>query len=206
MNGVSGAEIDPSNQITIWKSFIPLIVLAGFLLVKVVLCKVRAPICILSIAACLVASAFGFESHFDNQTYNAPLFLTAIPILLLFVTLTVAQAYEVFGEGDACLKFFYSCDSKIKQAFTIFNLLVTLLFSLSFVGALFCMENLDEEGLCAVTTKRFSLNQKSIVDWAVFTILIYFCLMFEAVGRFVLDIIFEQFAVEMIDQQKLKLY
>ena len=160
----------------------------------------------MSIAACLVSTAFGFESHFDNQTYNAPLFLAAIPILLLFVTFTVALAYEVFGESDACLEFFYSCDSKIKQAFAIFNLLVTLLFSLSFVGALFYMENLDEEGLCAVTTKRFSLNQKSLVDWVVFTILMYFCFMFEAVGRFVLEIMFEQFAVEMIEQQKLKLY
>jgi hypothetical protein len=64
------------------------------------------------------------------------------------------------------------------------------------------MENLDERGLCA----GHNLNHKSIIDWAVFTILIYFSLMFEAVGRFVLDIIFEQFAVEMIDQQKLMLY
>jgi hypothetical protein len=97
---------ETDNQITIWRSFIPLLVLAGFLLLKVVLCKVRAPMCILLIAVCLIATAFGFESHFDNQTYNAPLFLTAIPILFMFVTLTVAQAQDVFGEGDACIKFF----------------------------------------------------------------------------------------------------
>jgi hypothetical protein len=137
-------RVTDTDQITIWRSFIPLLVLAGFLLLKLVLCKVRCPISLFLVAACLVATVLGFESHFDNQTYNAPLFLTAIPVLLMFVILAVTQACDVFGQADPYLNFFYTCNSKIKQAFTIFNLLVTLLFSASFVGALYCMEYLDD--------------------------------------------------------------
>jgi len=115
--------------------------------------------------------------------------------------LTVVQACDVFGQSDPYLNFFNNCDSRIKQAFTVFNLLVTLLFSASFVGALYCMERLDD-GQCI----GYHMNQEEIVDWAVLSILIYLSLMLESVGRFVLDVVFEQFAVEMIDQQNLMLY
>jgi len=50
------------------------------------------------------------------------------------------------------------------------------------------------------------MNQEKIEDCAVLILLIYFGLMLESVGRLVLDIVFEQFAVEMIDQPNLMLY
>jgi len=52
----------------------------------------------------------------------------------------------------------------------------------------------------------FNMNQEQIVNWLVLGTLVYLSLMLESVGRFVLDIAFEQFAVEMIDQQNLMLY
>lgn len=134
--------IDDGKQ-HFWRVFIPMIVLAGFLVFKILLCRVHRPFSLFLLAACLVTAACFLESHFDEHSSNTPLYITAIPIMLIFVLLSVVQALEVFGQSDPNLNFFYNNNSIVKQAFSVCNLLVSLFFSVSFVIVTYCMENIE---------------------------------------------------------------
>jgi hypothetical protein len=109
----------------------------------------------------------------------------------MLVTMTVSQVGDVFCEPDPSLKIYNSCDSKIKQALTLSNLIFTLFFSLCITGLSFCIKSSD--GICAGYTSE------KIGSIVMLTVIIYLSLMFDSVGRFVLEILFEQFAVEMIN-------
>ena len=109
----------------------------------------------------------------------------------MLVTMTVSQAGDVFCEPDPSLKIYSSCDSKIKQALTLSNLIFTLVFLLCITGLSFCIKSSND--ICAGYT------QEKIASMVMLTVIIYLSLMFDSVGRFVLEILFEQFAVEMIN-------
>jgi len=64
-----GARVSKEDHnISIWRTFTPIFVLAAFIMFKIVLCKVRRPFYIFLLAACLVATAYFFESHLDKET------------------------------------------------------------------------------------------------------------------------------------------
>ena len=73
----------------------------------------------------------------------------------------------------------------------IFNAIVTTIYVVSIILALYYLE------------QKYTNNEedKLIVHWALFSTLLYAVLMMEQAGSLVLSLIFNQFSVEMINQQ-----
>ena len=68
--------------------FTPLLILAGLWLLKILCFRVRNSIMHLAIAISVASLAFAFESHFDNQESNAPLFIVAIPVSCILLAIS----------------------------------------------------------------------------------------------------------------------
>jgi len=45
---------------------------------------------------------FAFESHFDNDKFEAPLFVVAIPVAFILLTFTFSTLFDVRYEDDVC--------------------------------------------------------------------------------------------------------
>ena len=66
-----------------------MLIVAALSLLKMTCFKVKSPFMTLAITFSIVSMAFAFESHFDNESYNAPLFITAIPISMILLSLVI---------------------------------------------------------------------------------------------------------------------
>lgn len=68
--------------------FVPLLVLSGLWLLKIICFRVRNSIMHLAIAISVASLAFAFESHFDNELENAPLYIVSIPISCILLAIS----------------------------------------------------------------------------------------------------------------------
>jgi len=86
----------------------------------------------------------------------------------------------MYFEDDECLIVFNCYDSRVKRFFGVFNALVTFLYVVSSVLALYFLEqkytNLEDD--------------KRIVYWALFSSLVYLGIIMPQSGSLVLDLVF----------------
>ena len=173
------------------KCFIPLLIFAGLWLMKLICFKVKHSIMHLAITLSMASCAFAFESHFDTDIESAPLFIVAIPASCILLAIAFQRLLEMYFEPDECMELFYCFDSQIKRALGIFNAIVTIIYVVSIILALYYLE------------QKYTNNEedKLIVHWALFSTLLYAVLMMEQAGSLMLNLIFNQFSTEMINQQ-----
>lgn len=69
-------------------AFTPMLVLAGLTVLKMFMFKVRDMSTSLAILFSVVAMVFAFESHFDLEKFNAPLFVVAIPFAVMLLAIS----------------------------------------------------------------------------------------------------------------------
>lgn len=171
--------------------FIPVLVLSCLWLVKLICFNVKNSIMHLAITISVASMAFAFESHFDNQLDNAPLWIVAIPVSCILLAISFQYLCEMYFEPDECLILFNSYDSGLKRFMGVFNAIITFIYVVSSILALYYLEQ----------TYTNNEDDKRIVHWALFSTLIYAGLMMQQSGSLVLDLIFEQFSTEMINQK-----
>lgn len=128
----------PSHSVI--NCFAPLLTLSCLWLFKIVCFRVRNSIMHLAIAISVASMAFAFESHFDNDVENAPLYIVAIPISCILLAISFEQLLEMYFEADECQVVFYSYDSRLKRFLGIFNAVITFFFVVSSILALYFME------------------------------------------------------------------
>jgi len=84
-------EQHPRNTIrdrSMLSCFQPLLILTILVGLKLVLFKVKHSLAITAIILSLASMTFAFESHFDNDKFEAPLFVVAIPVAFILLTFT----------------------------------------------------------------------------------------------------------------------
>ena len=160
--------------------FTPLLVLSTLWLVKILCFRVKNSIMHLAISISAASLAFAFESHFDNEIENAPLYIVAIPVSCILLAISFQQLLEMYFEADECLVVFNSYDSRLKRFLGIFNAVITFFFVVSSILALYFLEQ-------KYTNQE---DDKRIVHWALFSTLIYLGVMMPQSGSLLLDMIF----------------
>lgn len=78
--------------------FVPLLVLSGLWLIKITCFRVKNSIMHVAIALSVASMAFAFESHFDNESENAPLYIVAIPISCILLAISFQQLLDMYFE------------------------------------------------------------------------------------------------------------
>ena len=73
---------------SVMQCFVPLLVLACLWLIKICCFRVKNSIMHLAISISVASMAFAFESHFDNELENAPLYIVAIPISCILLAIS----------------------------------------------------------------------------------------------------------------------
>ena len=184
-------QVALAEDINVMECFVPLLIFSGLWLLKLLCFKVKHSIMHLAITLSIASCAFAFESHFDTDIESAPLFIVAIPVSCILLAISFQRLLEVYFEPDESMEIFYCYDSNIKRAIAIFNAVVTIIYVVSIILALYYLE------------QKYTNNEedKIIVHWALFSTLVYAVLMMEQAGSLTLNIIFNQFSIEMINQQ-----
>jgi len=179
------------SNVKVMECFIPLLIFSALYLLKLCCFRVKNSIMHLAITISVASMAFAFESHFDNDIESAPLFIVAIPLSCILLALSFQNLLEMYFEPDETQEIFHSYDSPLKRGMAIFNAIVTTIYVVSIILALYYLE------------QKYTNNEedKLIVHWALFSTLLYAVLMMEQAGSLVLTLIFNQFSVEMINQQ-----
>ena len=168
--------------------FVPILILSSLWLIKILCFKVKNSIMHIAILISMASTAFAFESYFDNELENVPLYIVAIPISCILLAISFFDLIEIYFETDECLIVFNSFDSSLKRCLGIFNCVVTFIFVVSSILALYCLEQ-------AYTNHS---EDKAIIHWGLFSSIIYLVFMMPHFGSLILDIICSQFATEMI--------
>ena len=127
-------------ELSVMGCFTPLLVLSSLWLLKIICFRVKNSIMHLAISISAASMAFAFESHFDNEIENAPLYIVAIPVSCILLAISFQQLLEMYFEADECLVIFNSYDSRLKRFFGIFNAVITFLFVVSSILALYFLE------------------------------------------------------------------
>ena len=140
-----------------------MLVLSCLWLLKILCFRVKNSIMHLAISISVASMAFAFESHFDNELENAPLYIVSIPISCILLAISFQQLLEMYFEDDECLIVFNSYDSKLKRVLAIFNATVTFFFVVSSILALYFLEQ-------KYTNAQ---DDRRIVHWALFSTLVY---------------------------------
>lgn len=94
----------------------------------------------LAISISVASMAFAFESHFDDELENAPLYIVAIPVSCILLAISFQQLLEMYFEEDECLVVFHCYDSRLKRFLGSFNAIITFLFVVSSILALYFLE------------------------------------------------------------------
>jgi hypothetical protein len=74
-------------------AFVPLLVLAGLSVFKVILFKVKSIYTSIAVLGSLVAIVFTFETHFDKDRFNAPLFTVALPFAVILLAVFIKTLF-----------------------------------------------------------------------------------------------------------------
>lgn len=140
MQYIEDCEIGQDTGRSVMQCFVPLLVLSCLWLLKIVCFRVRNSIMHLAISISVASMAFAFESHFDNNRENAPLYIVAIPISCILLAISFEQLLEMYFETDECQIVFNSYDSRLKRFLGIFNAVLTFFFVVSSILALYFLE------------------------------------------------------------------
>jgi len=97
----SPSEIVQENSMM--NCFIPLLVFSGLAGIKLLCFRVRNSFMQLAITLSIVSLAFAFESHFDNEEFNAPLFIVGIPASCVLLAVSFQQLLEIYLEKEECM-------------------------------------------------------------------------------------------------------
>ena len=73
---------------SVMQCFVPILVLSCLYFLKIVCFRVKNSIMHLAITISVASMAFAFESHFDNELENAPLYIVAIPISCILLAIS----------------------------------------------------------------------------------------------------------------------
>ena len=161
--------------------FIPILVLAVLAFLKMVFCRVTHIFSSSVILISLVSMVFAFESHFDQHIANVPLFVVAIPFGFMLLAFTFETLIDMYYEEDYSRYIFKGYDQKHKQFFAFFNSFITIVYVVQMCIALYCLErkftNFEED--------------RAIIQWNLFSTLIYLCLIMEASGGLMLSMILD---------------
>jgi hypothetical protein len=71
-----------------WYCFIPMLILAGLAIFKLLLFKVKNPYVTAAVALSIIAIPICVESYFDNTAFDAPLCITALPFCFIVLSVT----------------------------------------------------------------------------------------------------------------------
>jgi len=123
-----------------WYSFIPLLVVSGLGLLKLVFFRVKDAYFTLVLCISCISLCFATESYFDAENYNAPLWLSALPIALIMMTASWRHFKNVYYETDPAKRLFYCYDSKIKKFSAIVTMVATFGYFISLPAALYWLE------------------------------------------------------------------
>ena len=128
------------EDVNVMECFIPLLIFSALWFLKLLCFKVKHSIMHLAITISVASCAFAFESHFDNDIESAPLFIVAIPVSCILLAISFQRLLEVYFEPDESMEIFFSYDSNIKRAVAIFNAVVTIIYVVSIILALYYLE------------------------------------------------------------------
>jgi hypothetical protein len=178
------------REINMMGCFVPILILACFAFFKILFFRVNHFLSSAVLLISTVSMVFAFESHFDQSRMNAPLFVVAIPFCFMLLAFTFETLIDMYYEEDYSQYIFKGYDHKHKQFFVIYNCFVTLVYVIQMCVALYCLE------------QKFTNNQedKAIIQWNLFSSLIYLCLIMEASGSLVLNLVLDQFNMEVVSQ------
>jgi hypothetical protein len=123
-----------------WYAFIPLLVVSVLGLAKLVLLKAQDAYFTVALCVSCISLCFAFESYFDAENYNSPLWLTALPLALIMMAAAWKQFKKVYFESDPAKRLFYCYDSKLKKCATVVTLVATFGFFISLPAALYWLE------------------------------------------------------------------
>jgi hypothetical protein len=142
MGYIEQFEIDDdiSEKYSVLSCFVPVLVLSFLWLIKIACFRVKNSIMHLAISISVASMAFAFESHFDDELENAPLYIVAIPVSCILLAISFQQLLEMYFEDDECLVVFHCYDSRLKRFFGIFNAIITFFFVVSSILALYFLE------------------------------------------------------------------
>jgi hypothetical protein len=141
INKVENQDITIQEQDqALFNCFIPMLVLSGLWLLKIICFKVKNSIINLAFTFSIASLAFACESKFDNDIQNAPLFIIAIPISCILLSISFSVLTEMYFEPDECIALFNSYDSRFKRMMAIFNVTITVMFVVSLILALYFLE------------------------------------------------------------------
>ena len=133
----------------------------------------------LAITISVASMAFAFESHFDHEFDDAPLYIVAIPVSCILLAISFQQLLEMYFEADEFLIVYNCYDSRLKRFLGIFNAVITFLFVVSSILALYFLEQ-------KYTNRE---DDARIVHWALFSTLIYLGVMMPQSGSLLLDMV-----------------
>lgn len=76
-----------AKTVSVMQCFVPMITLACLWLIKILCFRVKNSVMQLAILISVASMAFAFESHFDYEVENAPLYIVAIPISCILLSI-----------------------------------------------------------------------------------------------------------------------
>ncbi|CDW85796.1 UNKNOWN [Stylonychia lemnae] len=131
-----------------------------------------------------------FHYEFDEEGYNMPAFIKAVPIAIILLAYAGNQLWQIIYEKDLVKIMIYGYDSTIRKFITIISGSFTICFVISLITSLYLIEN----------RQKGHEDIKDILQFILMTLVGYLGLQIEAAGSFTVDIIFEQFYFEMIEE------
>ena len=122
------------------RCFTPILAFAVLACIKLILFSVKNGLASLAIIVSLASMVFAFESHFDNERYNAPLFVVAIPFGIILLAFTFETLFEIRYEEDYGSYVFKGYDFTHKRIMAVFNAVITVCYVVSETVALYALE------------------------------------------------------------------
>jgi len=71
-----------------WHAFVPLLVVSGLGLTKLVFFKVKDAYFTFALCVSCICLCFAIESYFDDEKYNEPLWISALPLAVIMMAAT----------------------------------------------------------------------------------------------------------------------
>ena len=133
---------------------------------------------------------FFIETYFDSSAINAPLWLTAIPVLGLFLASAASECWQTFFEARKSRQFFYGYHSPIRKVSSTLNLFAVLLFCFTMISNLFYLE----------LSLAFPQITNKAVSSCLYSSFIFAVLIMDFSGALVCKKLFAQFEVSMMTQ------
>ena len=181
----------------------PLLVFISLSLCKLLFFRVSH--LLLWLAICLSAISMTLVLYLlcDSTSHSLPVYVIAIPIALLLMSLTVAQIWEIV-ENNPVKAVLFGLDLKTRIIIRVISCCITVCYVISGIASLILMEqrSAHESG------KAYCLNEcgvdiTDLIEFILLSTLIYVMVQMETAGSVFLDIIFEQFYFELIGDNAL---